>query len=355
MSNHALEKELILLAVLKNRSNAENNRIEEIAANELDWGWIGGQLLHHRLTGYFVIGLGPLAEQLMHEEFSKALELIMKSQAQQLAETNQIILPILKQFEESGIPYAALKGLVFNASLYEPGERRSNDSDILVMEDDLDRLDAILRKNGYIQSNRPNGEFKEASRKEKMIQRMNYHDLVPYVKQIDAVFMKIHEIDINFHMDSKDNDITKKVFMLGTERYKNGHYEVKGLPWETHLAQLCIHFCREGTSSIWSSGRRDVVLYKIVDIANTVRLAKDEEHLFQWISLMKQLSLDKACYYTLHYIAQFYPQLLSLQMLATVRPDDTAYLDEIAIAGEDRIVKRQSAFIDTAFNLTYKK
>ncbi|WP_419871389.1 nucleotidyltransferase family protein [Candidatus Pristimantibacillus sp. PTI5] len=353
LGNQNVEKEFLLLSLLKNRTVEENDRLVELSSHEIDWGWIGGQIMHHRLSGYFYFGLGDLRKKLLFKEFLKAIDLIVKAQAQQVREINQIILPVLQELDDKGIRYAALKGLVFNASLYGLGERRSNDSDILVLEDDLERLDEVLRKHGYIQTFLHNGEYKEATRKEKMIQRMNYHDLVPYVKMVDSSFISYHEIDVNFHIDSKENDITREVFEIGTELYANDLYEVKGLPWETHLAQLCIHFFREGSSSLWSSGRRDVVLYKLIDIANTLRLNQSEERLAQWITLMKKLKLEKACYYTLHHVDQFYPQIISDQILQDAKPIDTAYLNEIAVSGEERTVTRQTSFRDEAFNLLF--
>ncbi|WP_164779483.1 nucleotidyltransferase family protein [Paenibacillus kobensis] len=355
MSQFALEKELLLLSVLKYRTSDEQQRLEEICENQLDWGWIGGQLFHHRLSGYFYFGLGQLRKKLLVNEFDKALQLIVKAQAQQAKEINEIILPILNEFEAAGIRYAALKGLVFNATLYGPGERRSNDSDILVSEEDLDKLDQILRKHGYIQTYMENGEYKEASRKAKMIQRMNYHDLVPYIKLVDSEFISHHEIDVNFHFDSKDNDITKAVFDFGTYNYSNDNYEVKGLPWETHMAQLCVHFYREGSSSLWSKGRRDVVLYKMIDVVNTIRVISDEQRMIRWVDMMKELNLNKACYYTLYYANQFYPDLVAKEVLLSLKPEDVTYLEEIAISGEDKVVRRRNSFTSEALNLVYKK
>ncbi len=355
MNAMKLEQELLLLAVLKSRTAEENSRLQEISGNKLDWGWIGGQLLHHRLSGYFYFGLGELRKQLLFKEFLIALELIVKAQSQQIRELNQLVRPVLQEFEERGLHYAALKGLVFNANLYNLGERRSNDSDILVWENDLDMLDEILRKHGYIQTYMHNGEYKEATRKEKMIQRMNYHDLVPYVKIVDSPFLSKHEIDINFHFDSKDNDITKAVLEYGTQIYAGELLEVRGLQWETHMAQLCIHFYREGTSSIWSSGRRDVVLYKLIDVANTLRFVQDEQRLMDWAGKLKEWKLDKASYYTLYYIEQFYPNVVPEKLMSALRPEDIGYLDEIAISGHNNIIKRQVAFRDDAFNLQYQK
>jgi hypothetical protein len=83
---------------------------------------------------------------------------------------------------------------------------------------------------------------------------MNYHDLVPFVKLFDNDYLTSHEFDINFHFDSKENDITKNVLEYGTTYYENNYCRVKGLLWETNLAHLTVHFYREASNSLWTEG-----------------------------------------------------------------------------------------------------
>lgn len=345
------EYRLLLNVVLKNKSVEEEKQIDELLRGPLDWELVGGQILRHRLGGYFLSGLKKEQKKYAPYEFIKALELLVLAQKKQSLEILNVIRPILDVFETEGIRYAALKGLVFNASLYNPGDRRSNDTDLLVYEDDLDKLDYILRKFDYIQSFMVDGEFKEASRKEKLIQRMNYHDLVPYVKLLDNEFVNRHDIDINFHFDSKDNDITLAVLNRGTTFYKNALYSVRGLPWETNLAHLCIHFYREATNSIWTDGKRDVILYKLVDIINTIRSCKDENLINEWPELMIKLNLQKAAYYTLHTLLQFYNDSVTQTLKEKLEPSDISFLYEVKIEGENKIVKRTESFVETAFDL----
>ena len=58
------ENELILLTSAINKSESEIKRIEDILSEPVDWGYIIGQLIHHRLTGYFMMGL-PLATKVV--------------------------------------------------------------------------------------------------------------------------------------------------------------------------------------------------------------------------------------------------------------------------------------------------
>lgn len=347
------EYEVILLSVLRNRTVEEEVKLNNFLNSEIHWDVLIGELLHHRLSGYFLSGLNKEQKNKLFRETRITLELLVEAQKKQTLEIINIVKPILEDFDKEKIRYAGLKGLVFNADLYSPGDRRSNDIDLLVMEEDLEKLDKVLRNLGYIQTFMQNGEYKEATRKEKLIQRMNYHDLVPYVKLYNKDFVTELMFDINFHFDSKDNNITKEVMEYGMEVYENEHYRVKGLPWETNLAHLCVHFYREGTNSIWTSGKRDVVLYKLVDIINLIRSNELEKKTKTWPELMIKLNLQKSGYYTMHVLSQFYNDKTIEYFKTELKPEDTSYINEIKVEGANKVELRKELFHEKAFNLSF--
>lgn len=342
------EYRLILIASLNMKTQFENEQINDLLETKLDWCEIAGQLFNHRLAGYFLLGLTNDQQKKVPRELRKAIELLIVAQRQQTIKKYEIMKPILAEFHKENLRYAGLKGLIFNIDNYEMGIRRSNDIDLLVPESELSKLDEILRKFGYIQSFLPEGKFIEASKKQKLIQRMNYHDLVPYVKVIDN---EINEIDINFIFDTKENEITQKIFDMELTEYKNDEYSVIGLPFETNLAFLCIHFFREGTNSLWTDGKRDVVLYKLVDIMNVIRKYKDDFNIEKWTTLVKELGIDHKCYYAFYMLAQFYPEdELLKELLKLLEPVDKSYLFEVKIEGQNKVVKRTESFYDATFN-----
>ena len=51
-----IEHELILKAVLVNKSSLEVDCISDMLEKDLDWCEIAGQLINHRLLGYFYKG-----------------------------------------------------------------------------------------------------------------------------------------------------------------------------------------------------------------------------------------------------------------------------------------------------------
>lgn len=231
---------------------------------------------------------------------------------EQFEENLEEICKVNDALEEAKIKFAVLKGAFFGCEMYEKGTRRSNDIDLLVYEDDLGKLDTCLRAMGYIQSNMSNGEMVEATKKEKIIQRMNYHDLVPYVKKTK---MGILELDINFLFDGNKNLIDKNVYEMGTMVYK-GRYRITGLNPYTNLAFLCCHFYREATDTIWTEGKRDVTLYKIVDMMNFIRFYREQINYDIMIEVLKKLNIEKKAYFTFKIMTEFYEYEFLSEMLS---------------------------------------
>lgn len=157
-----------------------------------------------------------------------------------------------------------------------------------------------------------NGEMVEATKKEKIIQRMNYHDLVPYVKKTK---MGILELDINFLFDGNKNLIDKNVYEMGTMVYK-GRYRITGLNPYTNLAFLCCHFYREATDTIWTEGKRDVTLYKIVDMMNFIRFYREQINYDIMIEVLKKLNIEKKAYFTFKIMTEFYEYEFLSEMLS---------------------------------------
>ena len=341
------EQEFILLGSVLNKNESEITRIDNLLSSDLDWVEIAGQLLNHRLGGYLYKGLNIEQKNNIPVEIREALRLLVIAQKKENIFNIEYLKPILNEFSKNNLHYVALKGLYFNASMYDMGIRRSNDIDILVPERNLKVLDDILRGFGYIQSFQTEGELVEAPKKVKLIQRIKYHDLVPYKKYIKG---KLHEIDVNFTFDTVENEITQEVFENGIVEYSNNDYCIQGLPFETNLAFLCIHFFREGTNSLWTEGRRDVLLYKIVDIMNVVRKNKNIFDVRKWTDLMKKLNIGHKCYYTFYMLLQFYPnENFIKRILRMLEPDDKSFLFEVIVEGENKIKKRREPFIVSAF------
>lgn len=344
------ERKVILLAVLVHKTVDEKRELNELLNQELDWGYIGGILINHRLSGYFLFGVETTLHKKIPKEMKKVLEMIVLCQKDKQLRLIDEISQINAKLSEEKIRFAALKGAFFGVEMYKIGIRRSNDIDFLVYEEDLTKLDVVLRSMGYIQSNLPEGELIEASKKEKLIQRLNHHDLVPYVKQKDGDLL---EVDINFLFQGKDNPIDKQIYELGTREYKGEYYCVNALNPMSNLAFLCVHFYREATNTIWTNEKRDVVLYKIVDIINFIRTYENEIKWIDWYDMVEELDLKNPCYFTFKILSLFYNDKKIESIIENIHPQDDEFMEIIYDNDRNRKIKRKESFYDAAFNLIF--
>ena len=160
------------------------------------------------------------------------------------------------------------------------------------------------------------------------------------------------KIDINFHIDSKNNDITKSVLDYGTRLFQYGNCSVRGLNLITHFLHLCIHFHREATNTIWINKRRDILLYKIIDVVNTFRIMSNEE-LSECVKKAKDFNVMIQLYFTLMHINLFYSGMVSQRILKEFDGMDKTFMDEIVVEGEHRIIKKDFNYVERAFDLRY--
>lgn len=344
------EIDAILLGVLTNRTNDEEERFQELITNKLDWAWLTGQLIRHRVNGNFYCGMNNDQRKYIVGKVKQTFELLSDCYKACNVVNLTFVQELFEVLNENEITVAGLKGVIYNTSIYKLGARRSNDIDILIAEENLAAFDNIMREFGFIQSF--DGGYTEASKKDKIIQIMNYHDLVPYFKRIDLPYMNSIKVDINFQFDSKEHEITKEILDEGIQIYEGNGFKVQGLKWNTHLSHLCVHFYREATNSLWTSKARDIDLYKLVDIENSFRQYTYEK-MIEWVKTIEMYNLEKQCYYTLYYLNQFYPNKTYNKIMDMIELEDVTFLNEIVISGQNKVVKRKTDFSTQTFDMNY--
>ena len=343
------EIELILLGCLSHRTREEEARFDELLKAKQDWAFITGELIRHRVNGNFFTSMNKEQKGYIVHKVRQTLNMLCNVYEAANKVNLELSQTIIEKTNEAGIVIAGLKGMVFNTNLYPLGARRSNDIDVLVCEDDLSIFDKVMRELGFIQS--LDGGRTEATKKEKLIQRMNYHDLVPYVKRIELPYLNCLKVDVNFHFESKDHDITRAILDEGVQVYKSNGFMIQGLKWTTHLMHLCVHFYREASDSIWTSKGRDVDLYKLVDLQNSLRLFKDEQLLI-WCDAINKFELNKQCYFAIYYLNQFYPENIYKKIMEKIKPNDLNFLTVVTVSG-GVVQHRKRSFFDQTFDMNY--
>lgn len=346
------EYELILNVTKLKKTEEENRKINSLLFdNDLDWVKIVGLLFFHRIAGYFYYGLSVAQLKKVPRDIRNALIIYTKGLAREQRIKYKEIIDVLGELNKRNISYAALKGLAFNFLMYSYGIKQSNDFDLMVLEKDLSALDECLREKGYIQSFMDNGKFVEASKKEKIIQRMNYHDLVPYVKKITNDGEELYvELDINFLFDSKSNLIDESIYENGKIEKEIKEIKVKTLDFDEHLLFLCIHFYREATNTLWTRGGNDVKLYKLIDINNFILAGNNVFDVERWCDKVRKYHLEKKCYYTMKVLKDFYDDKRYEECLLILEPENISFMDEIYVDGENRVITREKTIYDIIMN-----
>ena len=162
--------------------------------------------------------------------------------------------------------YAMLKGALL-CGIYPEGYRTSNDIDLLVRPEDVSNIGNVLNKSGFLQGNIRNGEFIKASRADIIESKMTRGETIPYILEVNMPYMKYLEVDINFSLDYKNSDANTLCEMLKkAQKIKFGEHSIFSLNKYDFFIHLCLHLFKEATTYPWVEMKRDMTLYKYLDI-----------------------------------------------------------------------------------------
>ena len=168
---------------------------------------------------------------------------------------------ILKKHESD---YAMLKG-AYLCGKYPVGYRTSNDIDLLVRPECVTAIGKTLTENGFKQGNIRNGEFVPATRKEIIESKMTRGETVPYINELNLPFLNYLEVDLNFSVDYKNSD-DNTVDKINSRAVTDAALGIRMPDKQDFFIHLCCHLYKEATTLPWVKMRRDMTLYKYLDI-----------------------------------------------------------------------------------------
>ncbi len=235
---------------------------------------------------------------------------------------------ILKAYRGS---YAMLKG-AYLCGVYPEGLRTSNDIDLLIEKKNLSKIENILKEAGLKQGNIKNGEFVPATRKEIIFAGMMKGETVPYVMEINEPGMRFLEIDLNFALGYQ-NEVTDRVhtMLASAIRREFDGFGINTLNREDFLLHLCAHLYKEATAYPWVRMRRDLSLYKFMDLY--LLTADYGKSAFDRLARrMKATGCEVECWYALTYTQTLFGiQNNALdEFLDAHTPDDPNLLHKVA-------------------------
>ncbi len=120
-----------------------------------------------------------------------------------------LLSQIIPAFNEAGIEFVVIKGIVLSQLLYgNHYSRITNDIDILVHEEDMEKADVVLRQLNFEQYN----NYLESQTLDKPLYKYyNCHEFFPYRKQVEGEFVDV-ELARCLHW-IRNKELVNKLFL----------------------------------------------------------------------------------------------------------------------------------------------
>ncbi|MBR5662323.1 MAG: nucleotidyltransferase family protein [Bacilli bacterium] len=263
-----IEKELILEVF---KYEPDELKIKEyVTSGSINWPLVLGFVSYHRIAGLFYERFSKINVRLL--DYPVFFSTYMVNQSQKIRSELQLdeIKKISCVLDKNHIKHIFLKGSVLNQLIYEPGSRASNDIDILVNKDSINKVTKILKNIGFIQGKynyKTNTiePFSEDELKESIIKK---GETCPFVKVSNNLTIKTIDVDVNFSLDWDPNYDTNIINTILDSRIKIDidNDSIYSANMYYNLIELCAHFYKDMALLDIVSKRKVFDLYKVLDI-----------------------------------------------------------------------------------------
>ncbi|MEZ3426012.1 MAG: nucleotidyltransferase family protein [Lachnospiraceae bacterium] len=347
-----LHEQLVLLCSRYQLGEIEQEYLDELIGKyDIDWPAFLGNVMLNRVNG--VVFRNIENNEGIPDYVHYFLKIAQREQRERTCLQQEEIKKISDVFEKEHIRYSFLKGAVMNKMYYQLGERISNDTDIMIHIEDIDKAVELLKELGYIQGKVVDDVIKPATKKEILFARLNTYEIVSLVKAIDERYLPFHEVDINFKL-SNDDVQEKALLMLDETVILSGvNAEIRTLSLERFFIFLCIHHYREATMILKIAEGDDLQLYKFMDIHFMISQKGNEMDWNKLLELCVKMGRLKDVYYTMYYTEILYPGTFRSDILKMFEVDDKEYLNEYkGRDNSDEVYKWEKSFVERVFSCT---
>ena len=308
-----------------------------------------GQLVLNKMVG---IAFRKLNIRAFNPELRKTLTLLNDEYQNRSAVYKMQLKHLANILTNVEFNYSLLKGSFLSTSLYEPGQRVSNDFYILISSEIISRLQKLLIDNGFVQGGvNSSNKIVPATRREILESRLNFGQTVPFVKIVENSPLII---DINFSLDFKasaNNIVGEFLNDIVIAIFENVRF--KTLSPIKFLLHLACHLYKEATTYDWVVRRRDLMLYKFCDIYMFICKYGTTEYFSDLVEQIKKYGLEKECYYTFENASIIYPALneidVFLKMKESIKPEKIDFMKQIIYPREKKLFKYDMSFTDWFF------
>jgi len=260
---------------------------------------------------------------------------------------------VFDELNAAGLRFAVRKGFSLGEGEYrDPALRRIADLDVLLARSDTKAAHEVLSRLGYAQGRlAEDGERIEPySRETQAFWRMNLSNQLPYRRVGGRPEISDFNVDICHDIfQKKSGNSADAAELLG--RAVPVHLCGTGA-WipepADRLLDLCSHLHKEATSLHFVEDKQDLQLSKFLDLA-VVAASYGPAEWDTFRERVRDYEAESIAYYSLHFTAMLYPDSVPAEVLDTLRPEDTGYLEEYGIL-DGQPTRWGQGFPDRLFN-----
>ncbi len=327
LQKYDLYQQIILLLSRTEVDEEAKAYLEEIVKDfRVDWNAFLGYVMMNRVGGV-IYRNGLFLKKSVSPYIDRALSLLSDYQKGKNIIHQKAIKEISEALEKENAVYAFLKGSVLNTTLYSVGDRISNDTDIMIRADQIQKVTKVLNGLGYIQGKVVEDKIIPATKKELLFSRLNTYELVPFCREEDPKLLPVHEVDINFRLDNTDINESAEYMLEDTVVLDNGVFPLRTLALEKFFIFLCVHHYREATMVFKIVEGNDLTLYKYMDIHFFLKKYCESVDWNKVKALCDKLGRINDVYATLVYTERLYPETVPENVLKLLEPEDTSFVD----------------------------
>lgn len=204
------------------------------------------------------------------------------------------------------IKYAVIKGEVSSLYIYNKlGMRKYNDIDILINKKDIDKVDRILKSDGFLQYTSDN---KLASRLETISSIVNAHQTISYKKWIHPYNICL-EIDINFSImwgeyTGKQIDVDKILDNVNFFQIYEEDVRVLSIPYA--FIQTLLHNYKDCNSIYILANRNSINSFMFKEVYLFWKNCKTEVSIEWIVTFAKRNKIRQYLFYILYYTNRIY-------------------------------------------------
>jgi len=281
----------LLLYIARNVLNNKRSILDKEIISDLNWITLFEQSMRHKVFLLVYSFIKEYIPEKYNKLFSDNYELQIlkiKSLINEISNVSDIM-------KRSDIEILIMKGVIYSHIIYDDlFARECDDIDILVNENDMYKIDALLRKNGYFQAYKYDMESDEVKLLPfPLLMMQNHHEFFPYAKRMEdpVKFIKL-EVARYLHTIKDENIGT---FIKSSQEIELGNFFVSTFDIPHTLISICEN-AYENAHDIFKE--KTLCLRDYIDIFAFI---KKYNSLIDWVQIF-ELANKYGVAYQLNYI-----------------------------------------------------